>query len=158
MSGDIYSLLIKTRLKGWTWIQPFIVSRRDPPVSCLPMFPKHTHAQKRTLAIHVRTAMLSWVSLAPGVASGPTPLSEGTGAEPSVAGIRPGLRPSKRLIPPIARVVDKMKPVLVRSIRYHSTGLARASVKDAWVVDSQGVRRCNKQKHMLVSWVWIMSI
>lgn len=110
------------------------------------MFPKHTHAQKRTLATHVRTAMLSCVIPASSADSAPVPFREGiAGADESVEGIKSGLRPSRSPITLIARVVDKMKPVLVRSMRYHRTGLARASVREAWVVDSQGVRRYRKR-------------
>lgn len=95
-----------------------------------------------TLATQVRTAMLSCVISAPSVFSHPVPLRK---AVPTVgpvdAGINSGFRPTTTLMPANPTVVERRKPVEVRSIKYHKTGFARARVREACVVDCQGRRR-----------------
>lgn len=106
------------------------------------MLPKHTQAQKITLAIQVRTAMLSWVISAPNAFSQPVPLRNAVPTDgPVDAGTSSGFNPNTTLIPATATALASMKPVEERSIRYHNTGFARARVSEACVVDCQGRRR-----------------
>lgn len=95
-----------------------------------------------TLATQVRTAMLSCVIPAPNVFSHPVPLRKAVPTDgPVEAGMSSGFKPRTTLIPVKPTVVESRKPVEVRSIRYHRTGFARARVREACVVDSQGRRR-----------------
>lgn len=106
------------------------------------MLPKHTQAQNKILATHVRTAMLSCVSPVTNVYSFPVVFKMVKLGGASVElGTIPGLRPRNTLMPVRPTSEESRKPVRVRSRRYQRTGFARASVSDACVVDSQGVRR-----------------
>lgn len=121
----------------------FMVSLTPAPMaSWRPMFPKHTQAQKMTLATQVRTAMLSCVMPAPIAFSHPVPFKNVVPTDgPVDAGIISGLNPRTALMPVMPTATDSRKPVEVRSIRYQRTGFARARVNEAWVVDCQGSRR-----------------
>lgn len=114
-----------------------------PPIaSCRPILPKHTHAQKRTLATQVRRATPSCVIPVTNPYSSPVPFGpRNVVALSADEGISSGLSPKMIPIPANPTVVDNQNPVLVRSIRYHNTGFARASVNEACVVDSHGSRR-----------------
>lgn len=114
-----------------------------PPIAnCRPILPKHTHAQKRTLATQVRRATPSCVIPATSPYSSPVPFRPGNAVALSAdEGINSGLSPKMIPIPANPTVVDNQNPVFVRSIRYHNTGFARASVNEACVVDSHGSRR-----------------
>jgi hypothetical protein len=96
------------------------------------MLPKHIQAQKITLATQVRTAMLSWEISAPNACSHPVPFSRVVPkVGPLDAGIISGFKPKITLIPVKPTAVERRKPVEVRSIRYQSTGFARARVSEA---------------------------
>lgn len=107
------------------------------------MFPKQTHAQNSTLAIHVPTAMLScdkptsssYASPGPGIVI----LVEGLVGAGTISGLSPRMVP----VPASPTSVDRMKPGLELSTRYHSTGFTRARVSDACAVDCQGSLRCD---------------
>lgn len=118
-------------------------SRREPMAHWRPMLPKQTHAQKRTLATQVRTATPSCVMPVASPYSRRVWFNRGiVDAEELVeGGTKSGRSPRMMPIPVKATVVDITKPVLVRSIRYHRTGLTRARVADACVMDCQGSRR-----------------
>ena len=109
--------------------------------SCRPMFPKHTHAQNNTLEIHVDTATPSCVIPVARMYSPLVSFSAGAAVPIDASGddgTSSGRRPSITSMPATPTSVDRQKPVLVRSIRYHRTGFAKARVRDACVVDCQG--------------------
>jgi hypothetical protein len=110
------------------------------PCSTLPMFPKHTQLQKRTLATHVDTAICSELkalaaSAAPAAWSVPF-------CTAGVEGTQSGLTPSMTAAPSNPTEAASKKPVRDLSTRYHAAGLARASVSDACIEDSHGRRLC----------------
>lgn len=106
-----------------------------------PMLPKHTQAQKRTLEIHVVTAMLSCVIPVATACSLLVSFKADAAVDASADdGTISGRNPRTVHIPANPTIVDRENPVLVRSMRYHRTGLASASVTDACVVDCQGSR------------------
>lgn len=111
--------------------------RAPPSASCRPIFPKQTHAQNSTLAIHVPTAMLSCDRPTSTSYSSPEPgiviLVDGLVGAGTISGLSPRMVP----IPASPTTVDRIKPGLERSTRYHSTGLTRARVSDACAVDCQ---------------------
>lgn len=53
-------------------------------------------------------------------------------------GMNSGRKPRITHIPAMPTIVEREKPVFVRSIKYHRTGFARARVTEACVVDCQG--------------------
>ena len=110
-----------------------------------PMLPKQTQLQNNTLAIHVPTPMLSVLS------QGCIPFSEapelewtledegkgeavagakGEAATGAGGGTMAGLILSNTAVPVIPTAADRRSPVFDRSIRYHSTGFARARVSE----------------------------
>lgn len=115
-----------------------------PNASLLPIFPKHTLLQNRTLAIQVPIPMLSLL-----IKPSYTPESrEVFDIEPArgdgVAGegTIPGLTPKAMAVPARPTSIESRKPVLERSTRYQRTGLTRARVRETCEVDCQGSLRC----------------
>ena len=47
--------------------------------------------------------------------------------------------------------MERRKPGLERSTRYHRTGLTRARVRDIWEVDCQGSLRCIMCQYRIVT-------
>lgn len=132
----------QTLMKISSCIQPFNASLAPPIANCRPILPKHTHAQKRTLAIQVRTAIPSCVIPVANANSSPVLFSPNVVGGLSVDdGINSGFSPRTRPIPATPTTVDSRNPVLVRSMRYHKTGFTSARVREACVVDSHGSRR-----------------
>lgn len=108
----------------------------------LPIAPKQTLVQNNMLAIHVNTPTLSLSGMSSNGAvafliSGPKPTVEGRGT-------RSGLTSRRTMVPTTPTNEEKANPALLRSIRYQSTGLARASVNETWSVDCQGSFRTAK--------------
>ena len=114
------------------------------------MFPKQTLLQKSTLATQVQTPILSLLI---------KPLCK-TVSDELVArgevdgdGTICGFTPSTAAVPVIPTKVERIKPGLERSIRYHNTGLIRANARDTCRVDCQGSLRCDP-----VSYVWMFQL
>lgn len=108
-----------------------------------PMFPKHTLLQNKTLAIQVATPMLSFVI----IFSEPSLIEAGAapagGDGIAGGGTISGLIPNNTAVPAMPTTVERTNPGLDRSMRYQSTGLASASVRETWSVDCQGSLRCS---------------
>ena len=86
--------------------------------------------------------MLSCEISAPRACSQPVPFSNVVpNVGPLDTGISSGFNARTTLIPVRPTAAERRNPVEVRSIRYQSTGFARARVSEAWVVDAQGSRR-----------------
>ena len=104
------------------------------------MFPKQTQLQNKTLAIHVHMPMLSFVGNREDSISctdsfpARCALGEGAAGEGTIS----GLMPSRASVPPTPTTVDSKNPVFERSIKYHNTGFARASVSETCKVDCHG--------------------
>ena len=96
------------------------------------MFPKQTQLQNKTLAIQVHIAMLSFVGYRDDTTACtelfPERCAFGDGAAGD--GTMSGLMPSRATVPPTPTTVENQNPVFDRSIRYHRTGFARASVSE----------------------------
>jgi hypothetical protein len=114
------------------------------------MFPKHTQLQNSTERIQIPPSTLSLVKK-------PRPMLVESGmrewgsmdalaAREEVAdageGIMSGLEARRRAVPVAPTALERMKPGFERSIRYQSTGLTRARVRDACSVEAQGSLRC----------------
>lgn len=56
-------------------------------------------------------------------------------------GIMSGFETRRSAVPVAPTAVERMKPGLERSIRYQSTGLTSARVKEACMVEAQGSLR-----------------
>jgi hypothetical protein len=54
-----------------------------------------------------------------------------------------GLETSRSAVPVRPTPVERMKPGLDRSIKYHRNGLTRARLMEACKVDAQGSLRCS---------------
>ena len=108
--------------------------------SLLPIFPKQTQLQKRTLAIQVDTPMPSFETKWEDPFSAVKDLLPETALEDAIAGegTMSGLIPRRVIVPRMPTLADKTNPVLERSIKYQSTGLAKASVRDTCNVDCHG--------------------
>lgn len=104
------------------------------------MFPKQTQLQNRTLAIQVHMPMLSFVGKREDAISSTElfPVTCALGDAAAGDGTISGLMPSRAKVPPTPTTVESKNPVFDRSIRYHSTGFARASVSETCSVDCQG--------------------
>lgn len=106
-----------------------------------PILPKQTQLQNITLAIHVATPMVSLVI----IPSNPSPLDVWAALAPGEGvageGTIPGLTPSNTAVPVRPTTVERMKPGLERSMRYHNTGLTSARVRETWRVDCHGSLR-----------------
>lgn len=106
-----------------------------------PIFPKQTQLQNITLAIHVATPIVSFVIIplksSPFDVFAALALGEGVAGEGTI----PGLTPSNTAVPVRPTTVERTKPGLERSMRYHKTGFASASVRETWSVDCQGSLR-----------------
>lgn len=106
------------------------------------MAPKQTLVQNSMLAIHVKTPTLSLRGIPSNGAvtffnPGPSPTVEGKGT-------MSGFTSRRIVVPTTPTAAENAKPALLRSIRYQSTGFARASVNDTWRVDCQGSLRTAK--------------
>jgi hypothetical protein len=96
-----------------------------------PIFPKQRQLQKRTLAIQVATPMLSSLTTPALMGQGELPtLPESFKELVAGAGTILGLTPRRRAAPVRPTTVERRKPALVRSMRYQSTGLTRARVRE----------------------------
>ena len=100
--------------------------------SLLPIFPKQTQLQKRTLAIQVDTPMPSFETNWDDPLSAVKDLFPKSALGDAIAGdgTMSGLIPRRVIVPRMPTLADKTNPVLDRSIKYQSTGLAKASVKE----------------------------
>ena len=104
-----------------------------------PMFPKHTQLQNKTLEIQVQTPMLSFVMIPfMYTSSYETFIVFALGEGVAGGGTISGLTPSSTAVPAIPTRAERMNPGLDRSMRYHSTGLTRAKVKETCKVDCHG--------------------
>jgi hypothetical protein len=56
-------------------------------------------------------------------------------------GIASGFETRRSAAPVVPTAVLRMKPGIERSMRYHRTGLTRASVREACIVEAQGSLR-----------------
>lgn len=110
-----------------------------PNASLLPMLPKHTQLQNSTLALQVQTPMLSWETKPSMPTSGAVMFaSVALGSRIAGDGTILGLISNNMKVPKIPTIADKMKPAFDRSIRYQSTGLTSARVRETCIVDCQG--------------------
>lgn len=99
--------------------------------SRLPMFPKQTQLQKRTLNIQMPVSIVSWLARPPRVTGSEYVLSVPFRyVRDDGVGITSGLMPNSMAEPAIPTAMDNMKPGFDRSIKYHKNGLTRANVKD----------------------------
>lgn len=114
----------------------------------LPIFPKHTQLQNSTLKIQVPPSIVS--ILTPPSPSPPklpryfaVVFLPGLGMLTEAGeGIMSGFEARRRAVPVAPTKAERRKPGLERSMRYHRTGLTRASVREAWRVDAHGNLRC----------------
>ena len=115
-----------------------------------PMFPKQTQLQNSTLAIQVPTPIVSFVILPSNPTSFDTLPALTLGDGVAGGGTISGLTPSITAVPARPTMVERRKPGFERSIRYHSTGLASASVRETWSVDCQGSFRYTVTHHQQI--------
>lgn len=113
----------------------------------LPILPKQTVLQNSTLMIHVPHSIVLCVMmpLKACTTGGAVELSVNSEGDDAGDGIISGLSDSSTAVPTTPTEVERRKPGFDRSIRYQSTGLTSASVKDTCKVEVQGSFRC----HML---------
>lgn len=93
------------------------------------MFPKQTQLQNRTLAIHVPTASSPCETFRPAMLL----LNTVSSMVPDVLSgekTMPGFISSKAIIPVSPMTVERTKPDLERSTRYHRKGFTSASVSE----------------------------
>jgi hypothetical protein len=105
----------------------------------LPIFPKQTQLQNNTLKIHTAPSTPSLPTPFPI----PIPCSQIVPFEGELAGLGKmfGFEARRRAVPVVEMVVERRKPGLERSIRYHRAGLTRARVRDAWREEAHGTLR-----------------
>lgn len=118
------------------------------------MFPKQTLLQKSTLATQVQIPILSLLikPLCKTVSDELVAVLPARGKADGDGTIC-GFTPSTTAVPVIPTKVERIKPGLERSIRYHNTGLIRANARDTCRVDCQGSLRCDP-----VSYVWVFQL
>lgn len=118
-----------------------------PKASRRPILPKHTQLQNKTLAIHVQTPMLSFVMILYDVTLSYEILGAfARGEGVAGGGTMSGLTPRRTAVPVMPTMAERMKPGFDRSMRYQSTGLTSARVKETCRVDCQGSLRCTKRE------------
>lgn len=122
--------------------------------SLRPMFPKQTQLQNKTDRIQMPPSRLSLLTSPNHVpdpkASPPTLIGWCRIVEFAIRevlavaglGIISGFDTSRRVVPIAPTAAESIKPGLERSMRYHSAGLTRASVREACRVEVQGSLRC----------------
>jgi hypothetical protein len=118
-----------------------------PSPSLRPIFPKQTQLQKRTLAIHVPTPMLSFVirRFKPDPSScDESFLMEILVKDAEGGGTMSGLIDRSTKVPATPTTAESRNPGLDRSMIYHRAGLTRARVRETWRVDCQGSFRYEK--------------
>ena len=133
---------------------PSCPSQHNHDASRRPIFPKHTQLQNNTLAIHVATATSPCdipIAIIPSSEARPEPLLNDEAALEEEEGSAccaetiSGLISSRAIMPVMPIRLDRTKPDLDRSMRYHRKGLTRARVRETWRVDCQGVFRWRRK-------------
>jgi len=107
-----------------------------------PIFPKQTQEQKSTLTIQIPPSIISLLTRA-GCNNCAAFTEEFRFRRENAAGegIASGFETRRSAAPVVPTAVLRMKPGIERSMRYHKTGLTRARVREACIVDAQGSLR-----------------
>lgn len=109
----------------------------------LPMLPKHTQLQNKTLSTHIPVSIVLSVAKPPNTVGSPPvwPVwfrCKSCDEYPIGAGIISWFNPSATMEPARPTAADNKKPGLDRSIRYHRNGLTAARVIETCIVEAQG--------------------
>lgn len=115
--------------------------------SLLPMLPKHTQLQNKTLMTQMPVSIVLFVARPPSIRTSlpvcPVEFRSRYGdEEPIGAGMISGSSPRETIVPARPTAADRRKPVLDRSIRYHKSGFAIAKVRETCIVEAHGTFLC----------------